>query len=55
MTQITHLNEPCKEEDHCDEEEVSPPGWEAIQHLVHDEDPALQGGTLVHCEDAHSW
>jgi len=49
------LDEPGEEEDHGDEVEVGAPGRQAVGGAVHEEDPALLGGRLVHREDAHDW
>lgn len=49
---MSHLDQPCKEEDKRDEVEVGTPTWEAVDGTVHDEDPTLLRGRLVHCEYA---
>ena len=49
------LDEPGEEEDHGDEVEVGAPGRQAVGGAVHEEDPALLGGRLVHREYAHDW
>lgn len=51
---MVYLDQPSKEKDECDEVEVGPPAWEAVNSAVHDEDPALLRGSLVHCEYAGS-
>lgn len=49
---MSHLDQPSKEEDKRDEVEVGAPAWEAVNSTVHDEDPALLRGGLVHCKYA---
>lgn len=47
-----HLDQPGEKKDKRDEVEVGAPPWEAVNGTVHDEDPALLRGGLVHSKYA---